>query len=281
VSFVRRHRWLQGSILIAPAAVWALVFIAVPTFMAIRLSFWHMSNYQLVRDYGLGNYDQILHGELYRSALVNALQNGVFAAFGAVVLSVPLAHFIRFCVPRHRTFLFGAVVVRILLGTGGILNGALTSLGIVDHPVSFLVFSDFAVFLAQTHLAMPFAFIPIYAAMERVPVSLLQAGADLGASRRRQFLYVELPNIARGIVIGATFAFILAFGDFFAPTFVGPPSSQTIGNLAADNFRAIINWPFGAALGVVMMVTVLLALGLMELLSRLWTLSRSERRAAA
>jgi spermidine/putrescine transport system permease protein len=270
------------------------VFIAVPTFMAIRLSFWHMSNYQLVRDYGLGNYDQILHGELYRSALVNALQNGVFAAFGAVVLSVPLAHFIRFCVPRHRTFLFGAVVValwlgyllrifgwRILLGTGGILNGALTSLGIVDHPVSFLVFSDFAVFLAQTHLAMPFAFIPIYAAMERVPVSLLQAGADLGASRRRQFLYVELPNIARGIVIGATFAFILAFGDFFAPTFVGPPSSQTIGNLAADNFRAIINWPFGAALGVVMMVTVLLALGLMELLSRLWTLSRSERRAAA
>lgn len=280
--FLRRHRWLQGAILIGPAAVWALAFIVVPTLMAIRMSFWRMENFQLVREWSTDNYKLLLESEIYRDGLVRSLENGFVAAAAAVALSIPLAHFIRFHVHRHRPLFVGAVVValwlgyllrvfgwRIIFGTSGVLNSFLMSVGLTDHPLQFLIFSGFAVGVTQTHLAMPFAFIPIFTAMERLPENILSAGADLNASRKQQFFFIELPLISRGIIVGGTFAFILAFGDYFAPTFVGSPSgSGTLGNLAANNFRATINWPMGAAIGVLMMVAILTVLALTELISR-------------
>lgn len=282
MEFLRRHRGLQGAILIGPAALWALAFIVLPTLMAVRMSFWRMENFQLVHHWTLDNYSLMLDSSVYRDGLVRSLKNGVIASAAAVLLSIPLAHFIRFHVHRHRTLFIGGVVValwlgyllrifgwRIIFGTSGVLNSFLMSVGITDHPLQFLIFSTFAVAVTQTHLAMPFAFIPIFAAMERLPVNVMEAGGDLGANRRRQFFFIELPLISRGVVIGGTFAFILAFGDYFAPVFVGSPSaSTTLGNLAANNFRATINWPFGAALGVVMMITILVVLAITELVVR-------------
>ncbi|MFN8223975.1 MAG: ABC transporter permease [Gaiellales bacterium] len=282
MGFLRRHRGLQGAILIGPAALWALAFIVVPTFMAVRMSFWRMENFQLVRHWSLDNYSLLLDSQIYRDGLVRSLENGFIASVAAVALSIPLAHFIRFHVHRHRTLFVGGVVValwlgyllrifgwRILFGTSGVLNSFLMSVGITDHPLQFLIFSPLAVAVTQTHLAMPFAFIPIFAAMERLPANVMEAGGDLGASRRRQFLFIELPLISRGVVVGGTFAFILAFGDYFAPVFVGAPSaSTTLGNLAANNFRATINWPFGAAIGVVMMITILVVLSITEIVTR-------------
>jgi spermidine/putrescine transport system permease protein len=289
MTLFRRHRWLPVLVLLGPAAVWTVLTIVLPTLFVIRLSFQEMTNFQLSSSWTLRNFSDVLGRDLFRQALGNSLFNGIGAAFGAVLLSVPLAHFVRFQVRRHKLLMLGMIVValwmgyllrifgwRILLGTNGILNSGLMWAGIVDEPVSAFVFSRFGVILAQTHLAMPFAFIPIYAAMERVPRSALQAAADLGASRARQFFMVELPLISRGVITGATFAFILAFGDFFAPTFVGAPGSQTLGNLAADNFRAVINWPLGAAVGVLMMVVVLLALAFVTLAPRLVTVRRRE-----
>jgi spermidine/putrescine transport system permease protein len=282
MSFLRRHKRLPGLILIGPAAVWVILGIVLPTIIVLRLSTRDMVNFELTSDWTLSNFSELLGSDPFKDALVNSLRNGVYAAIGAVVLSVPLAHFLRFVVRRHKVLLLGMVVValwmgyllrifgwRILLGTDGIVNSFLQDVGLIDHPLSFLLFSQFGVTLAQVQLAMPFAFIPIYAAMERLPRSALLAAADLGASRTRSFLFVELPLIARGVAIGATFAFILAFGDFFAPAFVGAPSAQTLGKLAADNFRSIIDWPYGAAVGVVMMVVVLVVLFVSELVPRL------------
>lgn len=284
MAVIRRHRWLQAAILLGPAAIWGVAFIAVPTVLAVCMGFWRMRDFRLVKEWNLDNYSAFVNGDLYWRGLLNALENGLTAAAIAVALSLPLAHFIRFRVRRHKTLFIGAVVValwlgyllrvfgwRVLFGANGVLNTFLMDLGVVDEPVSFLIFSRFAIVLTQTQLAMPFAFVPIYAALERVQPSLLHAAADLGARRWRQLLHVELPLIAPAIVIGATFAFILAFGDYFATSFVGPPSAnQTIGNQVADNFRATINWPMGAALGTVMMIAILLVLTLPALVRRLW-----------
>ncbi|HST39636.1 MAG TPA: ABC transporter permease [Conexibacter sp.] len=284
MSVIRRHRWLQAAILLGPAAVWALAFIVVPTVLAVCMGFWKMRDFRLVKEWNLDNYSTFLNGDIYWRGLLNALENGAMAAALAVALSVPLAHFIRFRVRRHKTLFIGAVVValwlgyllrvfgwRVLFGANGVLNTFLIDIGLTEEPLSFLIFSRFAIVLTQTQLAMPFAFIPIYAALERVQPSLLQAAGDLGAPRWRQLVNVELPLIAPALVIGATFSFILAFGDYFATSFVGPPSaSQTIGNQVADNFRATINWPMGAALGTVMMLTILLVLSLPALMTRLW-----------
>jgi spermidine/putrescine transport system permease protein len=295
MSLIRRHRWLQATILLGPAAAWALAFIVVPTVLAVCMSFWKMRDFRLVKEWNLDNYSTFLEGDIYWRGLLNALQNGAMAAALAVALSLPLAHFIRFRVRRHKTLFIGAVVValwlgyllrvfgwRVLFGANGVLNTFLMDIGLTSEPLSFLIFSRFAIVLTQTQLAMPFAFIPIYAALERVQPSLLQAAGDLGARRWRQVVNVELPLIAPALVIGATFAFILAFGDYFATSFVGPPSAtQTIGNQVADNFRATINWPMGAALGTVMMLTILLVLTLPALASRLWRPAGGRRRDVA
>jgi spermidine/putrescine transport system permease protein len=189
--------------------------------------------------------------------------------FGTVVIALWMGYLLR---------IFGW---RIALGRAGVINTVLMEIGVIDHPFSFLVFSRFAVILAQTHLAMPFAFIPIYSAMERLSPATMQAASDLYASRARSLLHVELPLISAGLITGAMFAFVLAFGDYFAPALVGAPSNVTIGTIAADQFGQAFNWPLGAAIGVVMTVTVLVAIGLPDLLGLLRRIQPGKREAAA
>jgi spermidine/putrescine transport system permease protein len=258
-----------------PAAIWAILFVIAPTAIAIAMSLWKIVNYRLVHVWNLSSYADFIHTAIYHDPLFISLENGAMVATICIVLSLPLAHFIRFHAHKHRLFFFASVVIalwlgyllrifgwRIALGREGIINSLLIEAGIIHHPLSFLVFSRFSVILAQTHLAMPFAFIPVYAAMERLPTHLMQAAADLGGNRRRQFIHVELPIVAPGVIAGATFAFVLAFGDYLAPSLVGSPGGVTIGNIAADQFGEAFAWPLGAAIGVVMIATVLVAIGI-------------------
>jgi spermidine/putrescine transport system permease protein len=294
MTLLRRHRWLQGLLLMGPAAAWICLFVLAPTAIAVAMSFWRIADYRLVHQWNLDNYTQFLHTPVYHDPLWTSLENGAIAAVICVALSIPLAHFIRFRIRHHRMFFFSAVVIglwlgyllrifgwRIALGRDGIINGVLQGVGVIHHPIAWLIFSRFAVILVQTHLAMPFAFIPIYAAMERVPDNLMQASADLGATRRRQLVHVELPLISVGAMTGATFAFVLAFGDYFAPTLVGSPSSQTIGNIAADQFGEAFQWPLGAAIGVVMIIVVVLVVLLPATLQRAIVIARRFDRGEA
>jgi spermidine/putrescine transport system permease protein len=283
VSQIRKHRWLQALILFGPAAIWAAIFIVFPMVEAVKMSLSQIVNYHLVHDWTLKSYDTFFSSPLYMEALVRSAVRGLIVAVCAVALSLPLAHFISFRVKRHQFVWFAAVVValwlgyllrivgwRILLGQQGVLNGLLTGVGILDHPAKVLVFSPFAVILVQTHLAMSFAFIPIFVVMQRVPHRLMHAAADLGAPRWRQILEVEAPLIAPGVAIAATFAFVLSFGDYFAPVLVGNPGSIGIANIASSEFEHGLAWPLGAAIGVVMTVAVLAVLALPPLLLALF-----------
>jgi spermidine/putrescine transport system permease protein len=278
MNFIRRHRFLQGALLIGPAGVWAALFIVVPTVTVALMSFWKIKSYHLVHDWNLSSYADFINTPIYHDPLFFTLENAAMVAFVCVLLSLIVAHFIHFRVKRHKMFFFGTIVIalwmgyllrifgwRIVLGREGVINSVLMDIGVIDHPFSFLVFSRFAVVLTQVHLAMPFAFIPIYAAMERLSPATMQAAGDLYANRTRSLLHVQLPLISAGVITGGTFAFVLAFGDYFAPNLVGAPSNVTIGNIAADQFGAAFNWPLGAAIGVVMTITVLLAMALPEI----------------
>lgn len=281
MSFLRRHRSLQGLLLIGPAGVWATLFIIVPTVTVVLMSLWQISNYHLVHHWNLSNYGAFLHTSIYYDPLFFTLENAAIVSAVSVCLSLVLAHFIHFRVKRHKMFFFGTVVIalwigyllrifgwRIALGHDGVINSVLMKLGLIHQPLGFLVFSRFAILLTQTHLAMPFAFIPIYAAIERVAPSTMEAASDLYANRTRSLLFIELPLMSTGVVTGATFAFVLAFGDYFAPVLVGAPANVTIGNIAADQFGQAFDWPLGAAIGVVMTITVLLVMTIPEIAGR-------------
>lgn len=283
MTLIRRHRWLQALLLFGPAAIWAALFCVFPMVEAVKMSLSEIQNYHLVHDWTLKAYDTFFSSPLYMEALLRSAVRGVIVAALAVALSLPLAHFISFRVKRHQLLWFASVVValwlgyllrivgwRILLGREGVLNGLMTGVGILDHPTKVLVFSPFAVILVQTHLAMSFAFIPIFVVMQRVPHRLMDAAADLGAPRLRQILEVEAPLIAPGVAIAATFSFILSFGDYFAPTLVGNPGSIGIANVATSQFDKGIAWPLGAAIGVVMTVAIVAVLALVPLLLKLY-----------
>jgi spermidine/putrescine transport system permease protein len=273
MSVIRRHRWLQALLLFGPAAIWAAAFIVFPMVEAVKMSLSQIEYYHLVHDWTLKNFETFFSNPLYTDALVRSAVRGLIVAAAAVAISLPLAHFISFRLKKHQFVWFAAAVIalwlgyllrivgwRILLGNDGVLNGLLVSVGILDHPTRVLVFNPFAVILVQTHLAMSFAFIPIFVVMQRVPHRLMQAASDLGAPRWRQILEVEAPLIAPGVAVGFTFAFVLSFGDYFAPQLVGDPGSVGIANLASSQFEHGLAWPLGAAIGVVMIVAVLAVL---------------------
>jgi spermidine/putrescine transport system permease protein len=275
MTVIRRHRWLQALLLIAPAAIWAALFIILPVVQAGKMSLSTLQSYHLVFNWSLSSFKTVFSNPLYTEAIERSVKRGLIVAVLAVALSLPLAHFISFRVKRRQFMWFGAVVLalwlgyllnivgfRILLGTDGALNGVLKALGLVKHPSRAFLFNELAVIIVQTHFAMSFSFIPIFVVMQRVPFRLMQAAADLGAPRWRQILEVELPLIAMGVWIAGVFGFVLSFGDYIGPTLMGAPGSIGIGNIAASEFEHGLDWPLGAAIGIVMTVVVLLALAI-------------------
>src|SRR3984957_12975816 len=142
---------------------------------------------------------------------------------------------------------------------------------VTSQPLQFLLYSPFAVVLTLTHIYTPFTFLPIYAAMEHIPRNLVEASHDLGASRMQTFWRVILPLSIPGVLAGATFAFVLSFGDFLAPLLLGGPSGIMISNIVVSLFGAAYNWPLGAAISFCMLALVLALLFLSESLEKKWS----------
>jgi len=147
-----------------------------------------------------------------------------------------------------------------ILGNDGVLNTLLSFLGLTHQPLGFLLYSPFAVALTLTHIYTPFAFLPIYASMEHIPRSLIEASRDLGASRLRTFWRVAFPLALPGILAGASFAFVLSLGDFLSPLLVGGASGVMISNIVVSLFGAAYDWPLGAAISFCMLLLVVGAL---------------------
>ena len=123
--------------------------------------------------------------------------------------------------------------------------------------------------MTLTYVFSPFMVMPIYAALEKIPPSLIEASADLGESRMATFLKITLPLSMTGVVAGFTMTFCLAFGDFIAPILVGGPDGLMIANVIASQFGAALNWPLGSALALVMLVIVLCVISASDRFERL------------
>ncbi len=151
-------------------------------------------------------------------------------------------------VPLWVSYLVRGYAWKTILGSDGVLNGFLQYLHITREPVSFLLYSPFAVILMLTHIYTPFVFLPLYASLEHIPRNLVEASHDLGASPAPRFFRVILPLSLPGLLAGATFAFVLSLGDFLAPMLVGGPSSIMIANIVQSLFGTAYDWPLGAAI---------------------------------
>ncbi len=263
-----------------PPLVWVAVFLLAPYAFLFCYSFWSVSQQAIVHHWSLGNYRQLFENAMYPAVLFRSMRIAGSVTILSLMLSFPLAYYLSFhsrkkellyllvIVPLWVSYLVRAYAWKTILGSDGVLNTLLQYAGMIRHPAEFLLYSPFAVVLTLTHIYTPFAFLPIYAAMEHIPRNLVEAAQDLGAAPVRTFWTIIFPLSLPGALAGATFAFVLSLGDFLAPLLIGGPGGIMISNVIVSLFGAAYNWPLGAAISASLLLLVLALLFLVERLEK-------------
>jgi spermidine/putrescine transport system permease protein len=268
-----------------PPLIWVAVFLLLPYALLFCYSVWSVSpNQTIVHSWNLDNYRELLHVDVYRQTLFRSMWIAARVMLFSLLLAYPLAYYLSFQASRRKDLLYQLVIIplwvsylvrayawKTILGSDGVLNTLFEYLHLTKHPLDFLLYSPFAVVLTLTHIYTPFAFLPIYAALEHIPRNLVEASYDLGASPRQTFWRVILPLSIPGVLAGSTFAFVLSLGDFLAPLLLGGPSGIMISNIVVSLFGASYDWPLGAAISLCMLLLVLGLLFLSESLERKWS----------
>jgi putative spermidine/putrescine transport system permease protein len=267
----RRPRLKLALLLSAPVG-WLVVAYLGSLAVLLVSAFWSTDSFTgaIVRRPTADNFTALLRGEVYRAITLRTVGLAVAVTAVDVVLGFPVAFFMaKVARRRWRPLLLAAVLTplwasylvkayawRVMVGTGGVLDWALGPLGL--HGPGFGLT---ALWLVLSYLWLPYMILPIFAGLDRLPDSLLEASSDLGAHALRTFRSVVLPMALPAVVAGSIFTFSLTLGDFVAVNIVGG-KTQMIGNVIYANVGAANNLPFAAALAcvpVVIMVVYLLA----------------------
>ncbi len=272
------------TIVSLPPLLWVGIFLLLPYALMFAHSFWTVRDGFIVRDWTLQNYAKLFQNPIYAQVLFRSMRIAAGVTLLSLLLGYPVAYYMSFHAGIRKDLLYQLVIVplwvsylvrgyawKTILGSEGVLNGFLQYLHITHAPVSFFLYSPFAVVLMLTHIYTPFVFLPLYASLEHIPRNLIEASHDLGATPRETFFRVVLPLSLPGLLAGATFAFVLTLGDFLAPQLVGGPSSIMIANIVQSLFGTAYDWPLGAAISVLILALTVSLLFLAERLEKRWS----------
>jgi spermidine/putrescine transport system permease protein len=258
-----------------PITVWLLALVVGPLAFTFLMSFYSTDGMLIIPEFTLKNYGRFFTDPLYLVVLLRSMAIALIIAVLAILTAYPLAYLVSFRLRRGRQLLFMMSIIplwvsylvriiawRTILGNKGVLNSFLLGIGVIREPLSFLLYNRFAIAITLTYICIPFVFIPVYTALEKIPRNILEASSDLGAGELRTFLNVVLPLSMPGLVTGFIFAFIIALGDYIIPLQLGGTQGIMFGNLIWSQFGFAFNWPLGAALGFILfgIAVVILAL---------------------
>jgi len=280
----RTRRRLRAALVLSPPLLWTVLFMFLPYTILLIYSFWRAQFPLFVPDFQFGNYLTLLTDPQYLRVTFRTAKVAFLVSFFALLLAYPYAYFLVFKVrssgvrlalymavvaPLWVSYLLRAYTWKTILGNEGILNSFLVTTGILSEPSPIFLYNQAAMVLTLTYVFIPFMVMPIYAALEKIPASLVEASRDLGEGRLATFAKITLPLSMTGVVAGFTMTFCLSFGDFVAPFLVGGPDGNMIANVIASQFGAALNWPLGSALAIVMLVIVLGIISLSDRFERL------------
>ncbi len=256
--------WLRPVVLLTPPLGWFVVLYLAALVTLLITAFWTIDPFttQIVQSWNLDNFRIIVTDSTYWSIIGRTVGIAALVTVTDAVLAFPFAYFMaRVATRRVQTLLFAAVLLPLwasylarvyawilILNHSGVLNWGLQSIGL---PPANIGYTNTAMWLVFSYIWLPFMIIPVYAALERVPESLLEAAADLGAHRWKTLRDIVLPLAAPGVVAGSIFTFSLTLGDYITPILVGGASSTFIGNVVYANVGIANNIPFAAALSMV------------------------------
>ncbi|SKB13309.1 polyamine transporter subunit; membrane component of ABC superfamily [Planktothrix sp. PCC 11201] len=257
-------------ILLLPATIWLLIFFIIPLIIVLVYSFLERGTYGGVTwEFTLKNY-QRLANDLYLNIFWRSLGLASLTTLICLIIGYPLAFFIATSTARWRNLLLFLVIIpfwtnflvrtyawMIILRSEGMINTFLQSLNLISEPLN-LLFTPFAVIVGLIYGYLPFMILPLYATIERLNFSLVEAAQDLGANHIRTFFRIILPLTLPGIIAGSILVFIPALGAFITPDILGGAKTVMVGNLIQNQFLQARDWPFGSALSMGLMGLVLI-----------------------
>ena len=262
----RRNLRRQKLFWLGPPLAWFGIFMLIPYAMLFFYSVGSVDYMTFKPGFSAANFIRFFTTEPYVSVLLKSIKLGLITALGSALLGYPVAFCLAFqtrspmrkfqlylliIVPWWAAYLVKAYAWKTILGSDGIINKGLEMTGLIDHPLTFLIYNQWSVAVVLIYIFTPFAVLSIYASLERIPASLLEAAADLGASSVEIFHRLILPLSLPGVVAGAIITFSLAFGDFVAPALVGGADAVMISNIVINLLGVAFDWPMAAAIGVV------------------------------
>ena len=264
-----RHPRLQLGLLLAGPIGWLVIAYLGSLAVLFAAAFWHLDTFtgEVVQGFSLDNFQTLVEKDVYRSIVTRTVLIAAAVTVTDAILAFPIAFFMaKVARSRTRALLVIAVVMplwssylvkvyawRIILAEDGILNWALDPFGLSGPG-----FGNVATWLVFSYLWLPYMVLPVYAALERIPNSLLDASGDLGGGAGMTFRRVILPLALPGIVAGSIFTFSLTLGDYITPQIVS--STQFIGNVVYTNVGVANNLPLAAAFATVPVVIMILYL---------------------
>ena len=259
---------------------WLLIFFLVPFLIVLKISFsnvvlamppvepiltWGRDQVLQIR-VNLSNYTFVFGDRLYVAAFVNSLRVAAVSTLLALLIGYPMAYgiaraqgawrnilFLLVSLPFFTSFLLRVYAWIGLLGRGGPVNAILMHLGLIQEPIQLLQ-TDFAVYLGMVYSYLPFMVLPLYSAIEKLDLTLLEAAADLGCRPSKAFFAVTLPLTREGILAGCLLVFIPAVGEYVIPALLGGPDTLMIGRVVGDECFANRDWPVASELAIVLLL---------------------------
>jgi len=256
--------------LVGPPGLYLLLLFLLPLGIMAVFSFRAGTIGDARHVFTLDNYRDFLERASFHRLLWTSAVIALTIAVTSVILAYPLAYYLVFragakrltlltllIIPTWTSYLLRVFAWRLILGSSGLLNSFLLWLGLIDQAAPILLYSRSAVVITLIYVWVPFVALPIFAALERIDLNLLEAAADLGCRPWQTFLRVTLPLSLPGVVAGFFFALIPTLGEYVTPLLVGGGQGAMYGNLIQDQFVRALNWPMGSVMSLAMLLVVL------------------------
>jgi putrescine transport system permease protein len=265
-------RWL----IILPPLIFLLLFFLIPFAFAFKISFAETAAHvppftdvvTVTPDHHwrlsatLANYRYLLTDEVYGVAYLFSLRTAFFSTLICLTLGYPMAYAIArapratqsvlllvIMLPFWTSFLLRVYALEGIIRDNGLLNTVLLNLGLIEHPLRIMR-TNLAVYLGIIYSYLPFMVLPLFATLEKLDATLLEAAADLGSTPWRAFLDITLPLSIPGVIAGSMLVFIPAVGEFVIPSLLGGPNNLMIGRVLWDEFFGNHDWPAAAAVAI-------------------------------
>ncbi|UTW04379.1 ABC transporter permease subunit [Amphritea atlantica] len=289
-NLLNRINWGRFSVVAIPM-LWLGVFFFVPFLVVFKISLsetaiavppytqlldWNLEDAYVNLKLNMGNYLFLFEDSFYIDAYLSSIKIAGISTFFTLLIAFPIAYLIARSKPTTRALLLSLVILPFwtsfllrvyawmgFLKKNGLINEFLLSTGLIDQPLIMLQ-TDFAVYIGIVYTYLPFMVLPLYSALEKMDITLLEAAEDLGSKPATSFFLITVPMAMPGIIAGCMLVFIPAVGEFVIPALLGGSDTLMIGRVLWDEFFLNRDWPMASAVAVVMLIVLVLPIMLIR-----------------